>query len=254
MRLRSKYVLLLALWPLGHALGRPDCHEYSDLAPNALKRATTVEDVAIEEAAARINSNAPAVRPVPLEAGDLSLFYKSQNGLLMVGDSHGTPEITRKVAEVLANPRADWLLMEMIPSDYQGRLDTFLKEPETSASFQEAKTELMAHLDRGWNHRNSPEVGEQNIYYKLLLAAKATGKPVYAADACEPWLNGAFGFIGMFMTLAPRNVLWASRIPKSGNGIVFGGDGHFNMDWNGSFQDFAHARGRTSLFHLSPPK
>lgn len=182
----------------------------------------------------------------PVADPDLVSFNKCKNAVYIVPDKvHGDQVRYNVLTEILKTAKIDWLGIEMLGSDKQPVLDTYLRSKEGSAEFEKAKQEILENI--WWRFSDDKkENPESNHYFRLIEMMRLSGKRVYALDI--PGIYSVFRNGETAYGAKVRNYLWASCLPGKGKGIVFGGSAHFNGKTPGDFQDFLSFLNRKMKF------
>jgi hypothetical protein len=201
-------------------------------------------------------SNRPAVSGVSISEAedfrseDLTGFFAEPNAVLAVPDQHGDAEYLARFLRIAASPEVQWIGMELFPDTMASVLKDYMTENTDSAAFKGADQQMLSFFTEYWVYSGS---GVDNPYYQALPQIKALGKTIYAMDADEFYSVHAHyqsqmdeGFF-----FDARNANWASQLPVSGRGIVYGGSEHFAVKGNIRFQDFYALRSSSRLFWLN---
>lgn len=195
----------------------------------------------------------PAVRPEIISEHELSLRELSPNQVILIPDEHGDPQYLDRFLRLANLPSTEWFGLEIIPDNLAETLQIFLKSSPETPEFKIADAQMIQFFSAFWLYAGR---GLQNPYYQLLWKLKSIGKPVYAMDAEEFYsVNSHYeSQIKEGFFFFSRNANWASHLPPSGRGIVFGGAEHFALKGNTQFQDFYRMRSESKLYELVWPK
>jgi hypothetical protein len=149
-----------------------------------------------------------------------------QDTIVIVPDVHGSLERTQAVERLLATKKFEWLALEMIPHTLQPELNEFSRSLSTSESFAKARNALNDYFLTSWDEwftlRTKPASTESQGF-RVIDSAKAANTRIIGLDTSD-----AYERLADPLTMGVRNLLWASLIPRSGNGIVLGGALHFS--------------------------
>ena len=163
-------------------------------------------------------------------------------GVLLVPDEHGQSNRIELLRDLIKSGRMQWVGMEMLAHSMQPTVDAFLRAPEASAEFQQARAALIDYFslpDEPWaaqfgyhglgsniwiQHFPAEFRGENSPYYQLLLLARQNGIAIYCLDT-QSFYNAAFFDYGLQYLV--RNYHWAQRVPSQGAGAILGGSAHF---------------------------
>jgi hypothetical protein len=194
-----------------------------------------------ERATADAIANAAAIQPVTVES-DTSGFGMESHAVLMVGETHGGTESYDLARTLLRSPAVQWLGIEMMPEDLQSALTQFIEDDTTSAGWQNARTSLLDYYAANWNTRGHEITATpaENPYFLLLDEARSLGKSVYALDTAIQYILFRFGEFPL--GAATRDHVWASNVPPSGRGLLYGGSQHFSPDRRPSTLTFLRDR------------
>ena len=174
----------------------------------------------------------------PIEVRQKSaVFSDSEPTIYIIPDPvHGDSATFFTLYETIDELSPDWLGLEMLTDTLQSVINTYLSESETTDKFKQAEEKLQSVYSTAWKINVNYEE-EGNPWLKLFRLAKEKDIAVVGLEMNDlTYLIFRYGenkFGG-----AVRNVVWASHIPDSGNGIVFGGKLHFTHPAPIDFQDF----------------
>lgn len=186
------------------------------LVPNPYYAAEQVVSLLMKESA--------KIEPVPVK-NDTAGFGAASRAAIIVGETHGGTEAYDRAHALLESPSVEWIAIEMLPEDLQEAVDAYLSTPGG-----EAKTTLLDYYSANWNTRGHEVTTDpqDNPYFRLIDAARGLGKPVYALDTETRYILFRFGEFPLGATV--RDFVWASNIPVTGRGVVYGGSSHFQQD------------------------
>lgn len=180
-----------------------------------------------EEQLAATRMRAPeSVTPVSL-AADTTGFGGEAHAAIIVGETHGPTGPYDQVMALLRSPSVDWVGIEMLPVAMQPELDVFLDAAADRNAYDSARAALLEYYAGNWNTRGHEVTDEPalNPYFRLLEAARAERKRVYALDATPLYIVFRFGEFPL--GAATRDVVWAGAVPAAGRGVIYGGSSHF---------------------------
>ncbi len=169
---------------------------------------------------------------------------------------HGDVEAYQKLkTNVLDKEKFDWIAMEMLMPSQQKDLDIFINSVENSPEHLRTRKVLLEYFKDAWNGRKGPKTSaEENYYFKIveLMRAKKT-RVIGVEKASAEYIFFRYGenkFGG-----AVRSLWWAQLLPKTGQGLIFGGSGHFTIPNAINFQDFqARLNPKMKMFSLEEIK
>lgn len=174
----------------------------------------------------------------------MSEFQAASNALMIYPDPvHGDRVWYSQFMEALQSKTIDWLGLEMLTSSMQPTLDAFCLQPNTSAAYIAARTNLTGYFLHGWTDyfRLNITSGEDSPYFQAVDLIRRKGGRVYGLDFDDMnfifFRNGESDF-----GAAVRSLNWANSLPTKGRGIVFGGSAHFTSRRPVNVQDFLASR------------
>ena len=206
----------------------------------------------LEERVTTIMADPSQLAPAEV-AADSSGFGATQHAALLVSDTHGPTEPYDHARALLELPEVEWLAVEMMSERLQPQVDDFLASPTGSATYEEARAALLAYYLSAWNSRGHEVTDDpaDNPYFRMIDRARGLGKHVYALDADVEYILFRFGEFPLGSTV--RDAVWASRIPPSGRGVVYGGGAHFSPSRHPNMLAFLHERfPEMGLFRSAP--
>ena len=168
---------------------------------------------------------------------DTAGFGAAAHAAIIVGETHDGTEAYDQTRALLESRSVDWIAIEMLPEDLQDAVDAYLTTPGG-----DAKATLLDYYRANWNthgHEVTPDPAD-NPYFRLIDVARGLGKPVYALDAEMRYVLFRFGESPLGATV--RDFVWASNIPDTGRGVVYGESSHFQRDRRPNMLTFLRER------------
>ena len=188
-----------------------------------------------QEVQERINSSRRAVDIPQIEESDVAENFR--DGVLLVPDMHGDMERHNFATSIIDSGKIDWFAMEMLPHKKQEAVDAFINMPEDSREYDDAKQELLLYYSKNWEDKHGDiSSPEENPYFQILKSCKKNKIQVKAMDVDSNYYRK--NLRSNDLVIGTRNLAWANQVPENGNGIVFGGRAHFEMDAGINVQDF----------------
>jgi hypothetical protein len=191
---------------------------------------------AAEQAVSLLMKGNATIEPAPVHA-DTAGFGTVAHAALIVGETHGGTEAYDRARALLETPSVEWIAIEMLPEDLQDVVDTY-----TSTRDGEERATLLDYYRANWNTRGHEITADpaDNPYFRLIDVARGLGKPVYALDAETRYILFRFGEFPLGATV--RDFVWASNVPDSGRGLVYGGSSHFQRERRPNMLTFLRER------------
>lgn len=198
----------------------------------------------------RIKQN-PATPKIETDSSFEMFNSASKNAVMLFPDIvHGDYAWYKQLYSHLEKADYDWFGLEMLSYKMQDALNDFLTAPENSPAYTAAEAKLKLFYSTAWQFRFKEDKPAEHPFISLFRLLRAKKKKVYAIenDSMEYLI---FRYGEMDFGGAVRNVLWASRLPVTGKGIVFGGSAHFKVKPNKpvSFQDFYQVKRPELIFY-----
>lgn len=169
----------------------------------------------------------------PAEA--LELSPSSRNEVLIIPDLHNSSATLFLLRELIASKNWNWIGLEA-PADCQPDINN--KQPGQTPPCIGDFLDNQGSKRRVWftdAAKTKYDAFPESFFVDLLDYAKSHGVSVYFNDANRAYKGGwPFNDLLAFKT---RNFLFATKVPKTGSGIIFGGLWHFN-DSKDNVQDF----------------
>ena len=131
--------------------------------------------------------------------------------------------------------------MEMLPSSMQKDLDVYVKSTDNSPEYLRTRKVLLDYFKDSWNGRAGPKTNaEENYYFKIVEQMRSNKTRLIAMEKAIEAEGAEYIFFRYGENkfgAAVRSYWWATLLPKTGKGLVFGGSGHFTSLSPINFQD-----------------
>lgn len=174
------------------------------------------------EQAVSLRMRAPETIDSVIVRPDTAGFGATPHAVLVVGETHGGTEAYDRARALLGSASIDWIGIEMLAEDLQPALDRYLTNGDA-----ESRALLLDYYRANWNTRGHEITTDpaDNPYFRLIETARTLGKPIFALDTEASYILFRFGEFPLGATV--RDFTWASNVPESGRGVVYGGSSHF---------------------------
>ncbi len=206
----------------------------------------------------QLTTNPP---PVQVKVVPLAEFQNEKDAVLLYPEGvHGILKGYEELkADVLDKQKFDWMAMEMLGSSMQKDLDVYVRSVDNSPEYLRTRKVLLDYFKDNWNGRAGPKTtAEENYYFKIVEQMRANKTRLIAMEKAIEKMGAEYIFFRYGENkfgAAVRSYWWATLLPKSGRGLVFGGSGHFTVSGPINFQDMETlVNPKMKMFALKPIK